>query len=1002
MPLAPLSRVLALGAALLCADAVAAATITVDTLDDELNADGDCSLREAVEAADTDVAVDGCVAGENGTDEIVFDASLANGEIVLATELVVNRRMTIGGGADGVVVAGAGEDRLFTVDGGTLTLLGLTLREGKTSSGGAVFVRDGGALVAEGGAFVDNVAANSQAAGGGGAVFVLSGSATFRDTAFRGNGATRGYARGGAIRLEPGSEATCIRCTFVRNRSNGGGAIYNGGGALVLVRTDFDENEGDGRDASGGAVAVGGGGTATVDRGTFTANTGTTGGAVWVGGGSTLDVDGAVFDANSSSREGGAVYVEAGAEATLVGVTATGNVAIREGGAMYSLGRLAVVSGQISGNQASSGGGVGTFLDATTVLVETTITGNTATNVGGGLWDSRGRAVVIGGLVADNTAGSGGGLAFGGAFVVSGSRGDIPDDLAPGVPLPEATEPRIQNNVATATDMPDAGGGGLSIGAVAEGTISDARISGNTASTAGGGLRSFGRLTVFRGQISGNTAGTLGGGVYVDERRTDLVDVRVSGNDAGTAPGLGGGVHAAAGTVLIVRGGTINSNAAVEGGGIWTAGALSMNAGASGDRDTDAAATEGDRSAFTTITGNRASGATAGDGGGGIYVEAGGSADLRYATISSNTAVGVQGSGGGLLVADGGTAALAFSEITGNTANRAGGGVELFDDAGTVAATTLTLRAVEVSTNTISVAAPGNGGGVHIGGAGSADLSQSLVAGNRAAEGGGLWLAAGASLAMGNATVSNNTAVGDGGGVYDDGGATIALESVTVAGNAAGLSGGGLRAAGAGVSIRNTIVGTNTAATGADCAGSVASGGFNLVATTAGCTLSGDTATNVTDVDPNIRGLQPNGGFTRTHAPRPASPAVDAGDSAFAVDQRGLPRQDPDDIGALDVAATVVALGEDPVAGAFGLATPAPNPASGRATVAFSVAAPGRVELALFDALGRRVQTVFDGEVVPGGVESAPIDVSGLAAGVYIVRLSGAAGVATRTLTVVR
>jgi len=35
-----------------------AATITVNTTVDELNSDGDCSLREAIQAANTDAAVD--------------------------------------------------------------------------------------------------------------------------------------------------------------------------------------------------------------------------------------------------------------------------------------------------------------------------------------------------------------------------------------------------------------------------------------------------------------------------------------------------------------------------------------------------------------------------------------------------------------------------------------------------------------------------------------------------------------------------------------------------------------------------------------------------------------------------------------------------------------------------------------------------------------------------------------------------------------------------------
>jgi len=40
------------------------ATITVDTLEDVVDADGDCALREAIEAANANAAVDGCAAGD--------------------------------------------------------------------------------------------------------------------------------------------------------------------------------------------------------------------------------------------------------------------------------------------------------------------------------------------------------------------------------------------------------------------------------------------------------------------------------------------------------------------------------------------------------------------------------------------------------------------------------------------------------------------------------------------------------------------------------------------------------------------------------------------------------------------------------------------------------------------------------------------------------------------------------------------------------------------------
>src|ERR671921_618797 len=50
-----------------------AATISVTTTTDELNADGDCSLREAVRAANLDASVDACVAG-TGADMITLPA----------------------------------------------------------------------------------------------------------------------------------------------------------------------------------------------------------------------------------------------------------------------------------------------------------------------------------------------------------------------------------------------------------------------------------------------------------------------------------------------------------------------------------------------------------------------------------------------------------------------------------------------------------------------------------------------------------------------------------------------------------------------------------------------------------------------------------------------------------------------------------------------------------------------------------------------------------------
>jgi hypothetical protein len=78
-----------------------------------------------------------------------------------------------------------------------------------------------------------------------------------------------------------------------------------------------------------------------------------------------------------------------------------------------------------------------------------------------------------------------------------------------------------------------------------------------------------------------------------------------------------------------------------------------------------------------------------------------------------------------------------------------------------------------------------------------------------------------------------------------------------------------------------------------------------------------------------------------------------------------------------------------------------PNPALGRATVRFELAAPSTVQVSVYDLLGRRVATLADGEHPPGS-HLLPLDARDLAAGPYLVRLQAEASVLTRRLTVLR
>ena len=91
-----------------------------------------------------------------------------------------------------------------------------------------------------------------------------------------------------------------------------------------------------------------------------------------------------------------------------------------------------------------------------------------------------------------------------------------------------------------------------------------------------------------------------------------------------------------------------------------------------------------------------------------------------------------------------------------------------------------------------------------------------------------------------------------------------------------------------------------------------------------------------------------------------------------------------------------------PAPGALALGAVHPNPARGAAATVLSVDRAQAVRVSLVDALGRRVRTLFDGDVLPGAPRRIEIPARGLAEGVYLVRAEGEAGVATRRATIVR
>ncbi len=157
--------------------------IFVDTLDDELNTDGDCSLREAVAAANDNVGVDDCTSG--GVADTIF--ILLAGDIELATPLVITEQVDIvGSGRDQLTIRSAPDylvslikvDMVNTDD--DFKLEALTLRDGGTRSEtfgfccGALQLMEGGTFRVEDVAFINNQALINNGDlwwAGGGAIF---------------------------------------------------------------------------------------------------------------------------------------------------------------------------------------------------------------------------------------------------------------------------------------------------------------------------------------------------------------------------------------------------------------------------------------------------------------------------------------------------------------------------------------------------------------------------------------------------------------------------------------------------------------------------------------------------------------------------------------------------------------------------------------------------------------------------------------------------------------
>jgi CSLREA domain-containing protein len=220
------------------------AVIIVNTTDDELNEDGDCSLREAIRAANLDSQVDSCQPGD-GRDTIqvgegtfllkltgIGEDEALNGDLDITDDLTIT-----GAGVSVTIIDGDHLDRVFHVVGDvSVVIAGMTIQNGNASTSSGLF--------------------------GGGGILNENGNLVVRNSTISSNRAVR---TGGGI--DNAGTSSLVDVTISGNSSDEGGGIFNDG-SLSLTNTTLNNNEsfktGGGLDNSGDSTLT----NVTIDNNT--------------------------------------------------------------------------------------------------------------------------------------------------------------------------------------------------------------------------------------------------------------------------------------------------------------------------------------------------------------------------------------------------------------------------------------------------------------------------------------------------------------------------------------------------------------------------------------------------------------------------------------------------------------------------------------------------------------------------------------------------------------
>ncbi len=526
-------------------------TITVTAFTDDLTDNGNCTLREAVQAANTDSAVDNCAAGSGwdvislsaGTYSLTITSTNENNNLDGDLDVLTGSITFQGAGENLTIIDGAADGRLVhagSANAAAVFFQDLTLTNGLFSGsyGGCFYAVNGLAIFnratvsnckadSNGGGvsgdiatliLVESLIENNQTTGvsrDGGGLWVEDGPMLLFDSQVISNSAT---ADGGGIYIEHTylllDNSAILSNTAKRSINADGGGYYGYEAGLIMRNSSLVQyNVVTGTLGDGGGLQIYSG--AIIDDSTISHNFATGSGGGFLSDGGTW-IRNSLIEYNQAGGEGGGLKFSYGG--TIENSTIQYNQSLQSnggGGGLQTSAGATIIASNFYSNTAFSGGGLfndfgGFYITNSDIRWNSaTVIGTGLIEGGGGINSNDGSLLLVQSNVShNNSAGQGGGL----------TTKDGSVDI-------------IQSTIAHNTAI--TGGGIL---AKVNVNLLNSTVSSNNAQAGGGIYNNFsGNTYLHFSTVANNTATNDGGGLY-NLDNIILASSIVAGNSANGSP----------------------------------------------------------------------------------------------------------------------------------------------------------------------------------------------------------------------------------------------------------------------------------------------------------------------------------------------------------------------------------------------------------------------------------------------------------------------------------